>query len=109
MKQNHETEYYFECHITFDPVFDEQLILLEDVVKKYNFKVAKLLMQKGKYEEISTKDTFMTGHSKNYDDISNRMKFLIDETTKLGYNIRRYKIENIVLDSRICDELNLLN
>jgi hypothetical protein len=58
----------------------------------------------------STLDTFMTGHSIDYVDLHDRMITLIGELKATGYVVRRYKIENILLDSRPQgDPLSLLS
>lgn len=102
--------FYYECHITIEPVFEERLAVLADLCKLYGFKPAKLLMQKRKEEtpERSAKDTFVTGHSKSYSTLSTNMVNLIVLLQRQGYKVWRYKIEDVVLDSRVDDRLNLL-
>lgn len=38
--------FYYESHITIEPVFDDKLELASNIAIKYKFKVASLLMQK---------------------------------------------------------------
>ena len=109
----HTTELYFECHITIDPVFSQARMRAESLAKKYDFKLAKLLMDKGVHDaidlELSKLDTFMTGHDVNYENLKERMIMLISQLNHWGYKVRRYKIENTLLDSRNQnDPLNLI-
>ena len=75
-----------------------------------NFKVADLLMKKrsADTEERSQYDTFMTGHSKEYEDLEIRMKRCIGTLLAGQFQVWRYKIEHVILDSREFDILELL-
>lgn len=94
--------HYYECHVTVDPVFGEDLERFKRVCAAPNigFKVAKLLMEKGP----STKDSFCTGHSHTYEDMRRRMETCVDSLRTHGFNVRRYKIEAVVFDTRIHGE-----
>ncbi len=92
----------YECHITIDPVFNERLEQFKNICKDYNFKVAKLLMAN---DRLSDKDSFCTGHSKSLIEIQNKMLNLLAALKENNYAIRRYKIEQILLDSRYNDEI----
>lgn len=95
----HTTDYYFESHITIDPVLDpEKLQQLKDLVKPLGFRVAKLFMQKG---DPSNLDSFMTAHSKDYTDILRGTLFAVNKLEDNGFGVRRYKIENILLDIKV--------
>lgn len=103
------TEYYFESHITIEPVFDDRLTLASTIAKEYGFKIADLLMKKraSDTEQRSKHDTFMSSRSKSYDDIDRRMQDLICKLLELDFVIWRYKIENILCDSKYDDIYNL--
>lgn len=105
-----EAKYYYESHVTIEPVFDDRLALAKQIAQGECFKVADLLMKKREEdtEERSSKDTFMTTHSKDLDDITRRTKWIVEALLSAGFKVWRYKIEDIVLDSRINDELDLL-
>lgn len=105
-----QTDYYFECHITIEPVFDDRLILANNIANEYGFRIADLLMKKRKNdtEERSKYDTFMSSRSKKHDDIQTRMIDLIVKLKELGFVIWRYKIENILCDSKYEDIHSLL-
>ena len=89
------TEYYFESHITIDPV--EDIVELTELASKYNFKPAKLLMDKGIPSKL---DTFITGRSKDYLVLLTNTENLVNKLKLNNYVVRRYKLENILLDVR---------
>jgi hypothetical protein len=96
----------YECHVTIDPVDKpSRLHQLEMYCEQYKFKVAKLLKENG---VTSDRDQFMTGHGVAYNEIKLRMSDLCDLLKEQGYVIRRYKIEEILLDSRLGDTEGLL-
>lgn len=94
---------YYECHITIDPVFEEEREKLQGLVSSQGFQLAKLLMQKRMEDtpERSKYDTFMTSHDKSFAAMLSRMKNAVFLLRENGYIVRRYKIENVILDSRI--------
>lgn len=101
---------YYECHVTIEPVFDEQLSKASELSIKHKFKIANLLMQKRKCDapERSKYDTFMTGHDKDYGSLEQNMISLIKDLQLNAFKVYRYKIESILLDSRTNDRFNLL-
>jgi hypothetical protein len=92
-------------------VFEDKLESAQVIAQSYNFKVAKLLMEKRTEDvaERSQYDTFMTGHANDYDDLQRRMIQVIVQLKENGFKVWRYKIENIQLDSRIYDSLELID
>lgn len=102
---------YFECHITIEPVFDERLDQLKMICRHFNFKVADLLMQKRENDTVerSKNDTFVTGHSTFYHEIEERMRNLLTSLKLSRFKIWRYKIEQVVIDSRTSDDYNILD
>ena len=93
---------YYECHITIEPVYGERLSYFQDLASRYDFRVAKLLMQKDREatEQRSNKDSFCTGHAKDFDDIHDRMHLLKEDLIQAGFQVWRCKIEAIVLDEK---------
>jgi 50S ribosomal subunit-associated GTPase HflX len=87
---------YYECHLTIAPVFNERLMELERLAGACGFKVAKLLMEKGR----STKDSFCTAHGKDFEELRSRMYQLSDDLNAAGFQLWRRKIEAVVLDER---------
>lgn len=96
---------YYEAHVTIDPVPEDQRETLQKMVTPDKFKLAKLLMDKGVPSQL---DTFMTGHGKDLEDITSRVKNVCETLIKSGYKVRRYKIEDTILDSRFKDVLQVL-
>lgn len=93
---------YYEAHVTIEPVFGDRLFYARVIAEKHKFKVADLLMKKREEdtEERSKKDTFITGHGKQFEDIVSRLNALVAELRAEGYKVWRYKIEDTLLDSR---------
>lgn len=101
---------YYEAHITIDPVFDDRRVEAANTAKALEFRLANLIMRKHEAdaETPSQDDTFMTGHSKDLEDLARRTRELCDRLQKRGYRVRRYKIEDTVLDSRAYDDFEVL-
>jgi len=104
------SDLYYDCHVTIDPVFDESRDILRELIHPFGFKLAKLAMKKSKGGswEDSKLDTFFTAHGKNYSDLQQRMVDCIRTVKSNGYAVRRYKIENTIIDSRGEDILRLI-
>lgn len=93
------TEYYFEAHITIDPVMENNKILdLKELVKPLGFRLAKLFMQKGVPSNL---DSFLTAKAKDYPTIVQNTIGAVSILEQEGYIVRRYKIENILLDIKL--------
>lgn len=98
-----DSELYYECHVTIEPVFDDRLAQAAYIANLYQFRVADLLMQK-RHEDLPTRskfDTFMTGRHKNYMTLETRMYGLILNLQDSGFEIWRFKIEDTILDSKL--------
>ena len=91
---------YYECHVTVAPVFGERLEALQRLAAEYDFKVAKLLMGKG----LSAKDSFCTGHAKDFESLQDRMLRLSEDLARHDFLLWRRKIEAVVLDERFARE-----
>lgn len=102
---------YYECHVTIEPIFDNDLSIASNIAYNNKFKIANLLMQKRKEDtpQRSRYDTFMTGHDKDYRALEAKMISLIKELQTNGFKVWRYKIESILLDSKKNDFLSLLS
>lgn len=102
---------YYEAHITIDPVFDERREHAQKLAECYRFRLAKLIMRKREADEEqpAQDDTFMTGHGVDLEYIVARMHTLIRLLKEQGFKVRRYKIEDTIMDSRTHDELGLLS
>jgi hypothetical protein len=108
---NRAKENYFECHITIEPVFEDELGVVSALAREHGFRPAKLLMQKRKNDtpERSKYDTFLTGRSYDYYDLTSRMVKTIDLIQEIGVIVWRYKVEETMFDSRYNDLYNLLD
>ena len=95
---------YYESRVTIDPVTDEaRHATLERVAYTHGYHVAKLVMHKG-----PVKDSFMTARGTRYADTVRALQALVKDLNAEGFVVRRYKIEDTVLDSNRQDELRLL-
>ena len=106
-----KSDLYYECHITIDPIFGSRRQELEKLVGMFDFKLAKLVMFKGPEKQDwkdSQKDTFFTAHDHYYSRLQQRMVDCIRIIQEAGYVVRRYKIEDTIIDSRTTDILALL-
>lgn len=99
---------YYESHVTIDPPTRGQERVVQALSKEQGFRLAKLFMRKAAQEEKHQDDAFMTAHSMELDDIRTRTANLVRSLQMFGIKVRRYKIEDTVLDSRNFDELGLL-
>lgn len=101
---------YYEAHITIDPVFDERRAEAERLASIHSFRLAKLIMRKHEADEErpAQDDTFMTGTDCYMNVLLDNMIRLITELKSYGFVVRRYKLEDIIVDSRKCDKYKLL-
>lgn len=95
---------YYEAHVTIDPVPEDKRLAVQTLADPFGCKLAKLLMQKG---QPSNLDTFMTCHGKDLGQMESRVAGLVRRLQAVGLNVRRYKIEDTLMDSRNEDELGL--
>lgn len=95
---------YYEAHVTIDPVPEDKRGAVQALADPYGCKLAKLLMQKG---QPSNLDTFMTCHGKDLGAMEARVAGLVKRLLGVGLGVRRYKIEDTLMDSRNEDELGL--
>lgn len=98
---------YFESHVTIDPVFDARRDAAEALARKHRFRMAKLIMRKreGDDEVPHEDDAFMTARHKSLLAIRNYTSNLVRDLRDHGFVVRRYKIEDTLLDSNHGDTL----
>lgn len=101
---------YYEAHVTIEPVFSNRLSELKTIAKDFGFRVAELVMKKTADETgtAARDDTFCSSRSNNYDDIITRTFEFCDVIQKNDFKVFRYKIEDTLLDSKICDKWNII-
>ncbi len=80
--------YYYEAHITLEPIFDEQREMLVALYRDYGFHVAELLIRRRQNDlpECFRDGSFATGRSKTLEDLKGRMLALMDELTRQALN-----------------------
>ncbi len=96
---------YYECHVTIDPIPEHETTRREEFERLcggVGFKPAKLIKVTG---VANDKDAFCTGHARDYSDIFSKMWRLVTELRLSEFNVRRYKIEAVIFDSRSGDTL----
>lgn len=100
---------YYESHVTIDPLItDHAQQLAVRIGQRYGFHLAKLYMDKGVPNQ---KDSFFTARRDQdigYAPIAIATHAFVWELKEHGFAVRRYKIEETLIDSRIKDELSLL-
>lgn len=101
---------YYEAHVTIDPIFDARRDVAAEIATKFGFRLAKLIMRKREADaELPAQDdTFMTANSTDVTSIQSMTRRCVRELQAAGFVVRRYKIEDTILDSRHNDELGLL-
>lgn len=100
----------YEGHITLEPVHGSALHRAIELAYRAGFKASEEPGYLGSsYSERTTRnDGFLTGHSPEYVLIRRSMKQLILDLQAEGFQVRRYKIEHIVVDSKLYDEWELI-
>lgn len=98
---------YYEAHITIDPVFDQARVEAGVIADRHGFQLAELIMRKSRRERERQHqdDTFMTARAKRWFDIRTRTRAAVNELLRCGYGVRRWKIEDTLLDSKAGDLL----
>ena len=96
---------YYESHVTVEPVFDTRLEQLKFICELHGFRVADLLMQKRPEDtpERSRFDTFCSSRSVDPAVLTQRMYDLCRACASAGFRVWRYKIENVIVDSKVDD------
>ncbi len=94
----------FECHITIEYIEPgtTEHDNLKSAADHYGFRVARLYKWNKEHSDL---DTFMTGHDSDYDNILDKMRNLVDTLETMEYTVTRYKIEQILLDSKNGDSI----
>ena len=97
---------YYECHVTIDPVFGDDLEKFKRVCKSFRFRPANLLMVKGTTPqslmdyETSNIDCFCTYKGGEYDTTFSLMTMFSKKLSENGFKVKRAKIEAALFDER---------
>jgi hypothetical protein len=98
---------YYEAHITIDPILDTELSMVSIIASRHGFRVAKLLMARPERSE-HREDAFMTARHQELSQIMRQTLGCFRELEQHGHRVRRWKIEDTILDSREGDTLEML-
>ena len=105
----HTTKLYFEVHVTLDPQFDDKLSQLKALAIMFRFRVADLVMKRSVGSEApNQEDSFCTYRGNDWDETVRQTTAFIAILQDADFVVRRYKIENTLIDSKMGDELYLL-
>lgn len=93
----------FECHVTMEPVFDEDYLTVSVIAECYGFKIADLLLKKRATDTPTRSqfDTFLTGHSvsdESYNGLLQRARKMREVLVAQGFSVWRIKVEEILFD-----------
>lgn len=98
-----ETRLYYEAHITVAPYTQGSVLdaSMQAACKKYGMRVSTFLM----FHSEAQPDAFTSIRDKNLDSIKARMSGAVKFLRMNGHTVKRFKIEDTVLDSKHGDEL----
>jgi len=101
---------YYEAHVTIDPVFGEQRENAMLIAERHGFRLAELIMRKNLDDDahMAKDDTFMTGRSRDLAYLTVNLQRLVKDMQDEGYSVRRYKIEDCIVDSQLMDDFRFL-
>lgn len=99
--------HYFEAHVTLEPT--SRLEELKQLVSGYGFRVADLYYDKGGQLLPAEIDHFTSSRGKSVDELCERTKELVVALLTNDFYVKRYKIEDVVIDSRHEDSFNLFH
>lgn len=98
--------YYYEVHVTFSPVVDdEHLADVASSLEVEGFRMAKLVLRNG---NPYVDDCFCTTRTALIEDAKSRVIAANAVLKSYSVEMRRYKVEAVVIDSNQYDGLNLL-
>lgn len=94
------TDHYFEAHITLAPETGVKYDLLGHLADSMLFRVSKLYLKNsdGSVGAPWRDDIFISTREKNFNTIVGLVDLMIEKLREAGFTVRRYKIENILVD-----------
>lgn len=98
----HHTDLYFEAHITVEPIND--VAVRRNVVQVGNahgFRLATFLMKK---DDGPVPDDFFSARGPHYESLEEMVLSMVRYLGECGVTVKRYKIENTLLDVKIPKE-----
>lgn len=105
------TDFYFESHVTLEPLFGTNLEKAKEITETYGFHMADLVMKKSANETgtPNSEDSFCTGRSPIYKQLLDRTGLVCKKLTENGFKVYRYKIENTLLDTKVDNKCDIFN
>lgn len=98
----------YESHITLDPwKTEEERDTLIEYGQQFGWRMSNWTMTNYSTQE-TPREVFFTQTGLDRSSTEERMRFMLRCLHAEGYPVRRYKIEEILLDSKIVDEWNML-
>lgn len=92
---------YYECHITVDPIDSDRLDVFDNLAQGNGFRRARLLMVKDGVEQPANRDTFVSAKNVSYKPLHDSMMNYLEALGHFGFKVRRYKIEAVIIDSKV--------
>lgn len=96
--------HYYEAHIEIAPIDQKNISLLKDDLQDLGFNLVDLVGIEREYN-LNLITTF---HADNLSDLQDVVYNSVKQLKALGYDVKRYKIESTVIDSKFEDKLELL-
>ena len=100
---------YYEAHVTIEPLTDETRPVVENLCSRLGFKIAEFLMQRAApgQEDVPANDpnSFTSARDVSSQKIGQRVRALVLCLRAMGVEVRRYKIEDTMLDTKHEDDL----
>ena len=100
-----KAELYFEAHVTTEPLEGGLLQGLLAIAPVYEFRVAELIKRNG---DKHIDDQFASARDQHYEELYTRTHNFVAHLQQAGIKVRRYKIENTMIDSHLKDTMKLL-
>lgn len=94
----YSTDLYYEAHVTIEPITD--LVLRDRIVQlgnSHGFRMATFLMKK----DDKVPDDFFSARGGHYEILEETVLSMVYWLQEYGVNVKRYKIENTLLDVKL--------
>ena len=100
---------YYEVHVTIDPIAEQRVKVLRSVADAFGYRLAKLIMRKeGGRDVPHTDDMFLTTRGIEYEEVEENLTNFVRALQTANFKVRRYKIEDTLVDSAQQDTLKLI-
>jgi predicted secreted hydrolase len=97
---------YYEVHVNIEPVFGD-LGALQAFGEPFNFRLATFYMRKGN-EDVFQDDQFFTTRATTFTGAIGATLEFVKHLQENGYTVKRYKIEDTLVDSNRDDIYELI-